>query len=744
MKTISAQFLAGLVILAISASSVNAQWTLTRKPGAYVRAIDVNNDTLFVATGGGAWNGGILCSYDGGNSWDTSKAHHGAVSLTKIPAELFIRKGNTLFAFDLLGDYHYTTDDGNVWLDGDYVSGSSGTYLVTDSNVFIGSDSRGVFKSYGGYGGVLESADTGLTNRAIRSLTMFGTTILAGTLGGVFRSTDNCKNWTAASAGLTDTYIKSLWTTNSALFARTSTKGVFRSVDTGSTWTAVDSSLPKTANSFQNINNALIAGTDSSGLFRSVDNGVKWTAVNSGPPGSFKVYMFLTIKNNVFAGTGIGVMRSGDNGLTWTTVNSGLSSTNISCLSADSSGTLYAGVGRNSAEEGALFRSTDNGTSWTQVDMNLSRNYSSVTSLAVCGANVWAGTNDGAFCSKKRGASWLPVIDGLDRKPIAALAVSGTTVFAANGLIYHSQIGSPWWSKDTAKGGVASNSLAASGTYIIGGTSTGVSASTNFGLKWTFVNFGLTVQSLAIVGSTIFAGTAGGGVLRSTDYGASFFAFNSGLPSSSTVLSLAANGKSLFAGTEKNGVYVSPDNGATWNAANNGLTGKTIYSLAIANDTVFAGTDSGEVFMSAGNGSSWMPVGVGLPKFQVRSLAVMDSNLFAGTYGGWIWRRPLSGMVGVIDYRMQAAFSQKATFKILSLAYTNPNVTIAFSLPHPERVALDICNLSGQEIVSLVNTELKSGSHKFSFDTRKIATGCYTVRMQTGSSSYVKSILISR
>lgn len=72
-----------------------------------------------------------------------------------------------------------------------------------------------------------------------------------------------------------------------------------------------------------------------------------------------------------------------------------------------------------------------------------------------------------------------------------------------------------------------------------------------------------------MIGTNLFAGTNGSlypqynGVYLSTDNGSSWTAVNSGLTNTS-ILSLAVMGTNLFAGTAGSGVYRSTNNGASW------------------------------------------------------------------------------------------------------------------------------------------------------------------------------------
>jgi hypothetical protein len=96
-----------------------------------------------------------------------------------------------------------------------------------------------------------------------------------------------------------------------------------------------------------------------------------------------------------------------------------------------------------------------------------------------------------------------------------------------------------------------------------------------------------------------------------------------------------------------------------------------------------------------------------------------------------------SGTVGT-------AFSYTIKPYAFNLIRSNHTVVISFSLFHSDQVTVRIYNLSGRETATLVNKNLASGSHSVNWDTKNIAAGCYTVRMQAGTNTYVRSIPIMR
>ena len=69
----------------------------------------------------------------------------------------------------------------------------------------------------------------------------------------------------------------------------------------------------------------------------------------------------------------------------------------------------------------------------------------------------------------------------------------------------------------------------------------------------------------------------------------------------------------LYAGTDGGGVFKSTDGGTNWTAMNNGLTNPAINALAInpqTPDTLYAGTDGGGVFKSTNGGMNWILIGL--------------------------------------------------------------------------------------------------------------------------------------
>ncbi|NQU04911.1 MAG: T9SS type A sorting domain-containing protein [Calditrichaeota bacterium] len=79
---------------------------------------------------------------------------------------------------------------------------------------------------------------------------------------------------------------------------------------------------------------------------------------------------------------------------------------------------------------------------------------------------------------------------------------------------------------------------------------------------------------------------------------------------------------------------------------------------------------------------------------------------------------------------------------VLQAAYPNPfnsTVSIRYQLPEASHVKLKIFDISGREVATLVNSEVKSGYHTSTWNAN-VPSGIYICRMQAGS--YVESIKV--
>jgi len=164
------------------------------------------------------------------------------------------------------------------------------------------------------------------------------------------------------------------------------------------------------------------------------------------------------------------------------------------------------------------------------------------------------------------------------------------------------------------------------------------------GTSWIHLR-GPSATSLAQFGTTLVAGTSGGGVFRSTDHGMTWDRWVSGLDQAETVFSFAINGNDLFAGTNR-GVYLSTDHWANWTPKNVGQDNLLVLNILIRDTIILTGTEGGGLYRSTDYGTMWAPVSSEMipDTTWVWALAHMDNTLFAGTWWpGGVYRSTDNG-----------------------------------------------------------------------------------------------------
>jgi hypothetical protein len=186
---------------------------------------------------------------------------------------------------------------------------------------------------------------------------------LAGTPGGLFRSTNNGDSWSLSGTGLPGDEIKALSVGDDGkLYAGTGSHGIYRSTDNGATWIEANSGLPSSAEvtallAVKNFE-TVYAGLFPNGAFMSVDNGITWLPYNQGLPFSKEggdprnysitdivciilIVLLVIYDYGVFANN-LDISR-GPN--TWVEVNAGLPpDPHVSCLIRGPDAQVYLGA----------------------------------------------------------------------------------------------------------------------------------------------------------------------------------------------------------------------------------------------------------------------------------------------------------------------------------------------------------------------------------------------------------------
>jgi photosystem II stability/assembly factor-like uncharacterized protein len=363
-----------------------------------------------------------------------------------------------------------------------------------------------------------------------------------------------------------------------------------------------------------------------------------------------------------------------------------------------------------------LFRSASNGVVWDSVFTSPG---AAINSVNVNSRGYVFLTTEGAGCfrSTDLGATWTAIDTGLTTTVTRAIA------FGPSSDVY------------------------------LGTRDFGVYRSTDDGAHWTNVITGLAefdIASLAVDSSgNIFAGVKGtNGIYKSTDQGGHWSLTSMTNLFRVYAIAVHPNGH-IFAGTQADppgaptpdGVYRSTDNGASWAQA--GLTGVSIAGAPsidfLRDGTLFVATDTGGVFTSTDEGSTWNAANTGLATRHVINIAVANDYLFAGTIAG-IFRsvQPVMAVIGRVNWIRPAGVA-------LYDGYPNPfnpTTVLGFQIPAAGLVRLDICDLSGRTVTTLVNGKMAPGYYEVRWDAARFASGLYFGRLQAGSELRTRKLLL--
>ena len=149
---------------------------------------------------------------------------------------------------------------------------------------------------------------------------------------------------------------------------------------------------------------------------------------------------------------------------------------------------------------------------------------------------------------------------------------------------------------------------------IFAGTSDNLYRSTNNGNDWVYVLNSVPNDILFTQFGEIYLGVGGiyGGVRYSTDMGSTWINKNSGLPDSYIYCLLQGTDGTLYAGTSGRGIYRSTNGGNNWMISSN-YRNTMIGRLIIASDgSIFVAAYADGILKSTDKGITWNQVNTGL------------------------------------------------------------------------------------------------------------------------------------
>lgn len=613
------QFSIVVLLLCLSASMWGGcnEWTTNGPWGGGITslAVDPKMPTTVYA---GTWGAGIFKSRDGGATWGStgkipSESGPYIVTLAIDPVTPSVLYAGTA------GGMEKSTDGGSSWTPLSFPHPGEGVNKIAidptaNSTIYAGSSHHGMFKTIDA-GSTWSRINAGFPSSTLGNTvvvlaivpqtpqTLYAVTTDMGPKYYLSKSTDGGESWVETWSR--EDGIFSLMVdphSPQILYAGTG-GGVFKSTNEGKEWTAASYGLPGDAGvetfAADPIRpEVLYAGTFGKGVYKTYDGGASWQV--SGLKGMVSAIAIpLLPPFTLYCSTDTGVYTSTDEGASWAYANVGIPLIGISSAAAHpkDSGVLYIGTfGRG------VFQSTDGGATWEEVNHGLpmisNSLHADIVSLAINPldpATLYCSPADpiGLYKTTDGGASWVPANHGLPPSYFAKLIFdpsSPDTLYAAGNGLYKTCDGGDSWSLIGV--GLPSQSIydlaidpsnpqvLFAGVQSLESLDGGVFKSADAGASWSRVYdgcgipiFGFSVAIDPRTPSTVYASVRCG-IIKSTDGGVTWEIINENL--GIIALDQLDPANIYFAGGVE-GFLKSPDAGLTWKVLSRGFPDRGGY-----------------------------------------------------------------------------------------------------------------------------------------------------------------------
>ena len=598
--------------------------------------------------------------------------------------------------------------------------------------------------------------------------------------GGVFKSTHGGESWQEMNQGLADKRVEVLAIDPDQpqiVYAGTA-MGMLKTTDGGLTWksTGLTGVAAVRCIALDPTNAQVVYAGTVRGVYKSTDRGESWEdmsqgldnlnvraiAIDSEDPR----IIYVGTDENIHSGFRGKVYKSTDGGESWTAVGTDLTKFGIGAIAVNPEDPqiIYAG----STQEEGIFRSMDGGQTWQQSNRGLTN--MEILSMAIDPTDpriLYAATEFlGVFKSTDRGLHWTPINNGIKGIRQSRLTIDPSDpqclyVINGNGLI-----------SKTTDGGETWIDIPETRWFVLDPQN----SQHLYGMDWEYqlietMDGGTSWQTVEPYRATpraidpddpqILYGTRRDSVLKSIDGGVNWT--GSELPGSpGYIRGLVidwSDPEILYAWSNvvltriRGGLFKSTDGGASWRRIEEGLTNIDILDIRIDprdSRVLYAATGNG-LFISRNGGERWEEVdtGQGLRVFFSVADPQNPDIVYLGTDGKGAFKGVIhTGLTGVEE---EVKRERPWAFRLYP-NYPNPfnaATGIMYHLPETSMVRIEIFDILGQKVRTLVSGRRSAGAHRVVWDGtredgRAVGSGVYLCSVRAGDFSAARRIVLLR
>lgn len=592
------------------------------------------------------------------NSWDSVGPAGGDTRKIVIDP----KDKNHLYVSTLDGQIYASYDAGKNW---NLLVNFNRPQMIVDQLMIDSRDSNIIYASghrHKEAGGFFKSTDGGKTwkeakdlkEEAIHAMVQSPSNpdlLFAGSVTGVWESTDSGDNWKKIQSNTSPVNIDSLAVdprSPETVYAGTWWRA-FKTTDGGKNWKTISNGMIDDSDVFAvdiDMNNPdNVFASACSGIYYSTNLGEKWTKVQGIPSTSRRTRDILqhpSIPGTVFAGTTEGLWVTRDNGKTWALKTSRLLEVNSIAVAPEDPQTVYIATNNY-----GVMVSKDGGNTFVQNNGNLSTRltYSIVSDIErpnrMYATTINTATGGGfIFVSDDGGNNWKPSVGKIDVLSLMPLSIiqdrknTNILYLATHAGIFRSIDRGASWTQVTTPKAVVPARRAAARRQVKGKTAAAPApapVSAPGILKIGALREKINTLAYLEDGKNGMIAATNSGLFRTYDINAGWEKLPVGKEINQkfiTVSTSASDPNLIWAGTENSGVIVSKDGGMTWKQIAD-VPKDIAINIILVNpknpDYVYIGTKR-TFFMSKDGGETWTRRGGNLPSGDFAGILVNPNN----------------------------------------------------------------------------------------------------------------------